>query len=96
MSFFRTGVLIAFGIFALIGVALFALGGFTFSDEGPEIGSVTIWGTIPESQMNALITGAERGGASELSSKITYEKKTPEQYERELLSDMLSGPTYRM
>lgn len=91
MSFFKTGVLIAFGIFALIGVALFALGGFTFTDEGPDIGSVTIWGTVPESQMDALITGAERGGASELSSKITYEQKSPEQYEQELLNALAAG-----
>ena len=54
MTSFRTGILIAFGVFAVIGALIFAgVGGFT--EGGSSVRPVTIWGTVDDGIMKELL-----------------------------------------
>lgn len=55
MKLFQTGVIIAFVIFALIAVFVFA----TFSGRDSEsVGAVAVWGTLPKDVFNDVLKGA--------------------------------------
>lgn len=85
---FQVGVLIAFGVLAIIGLFFFA----NFKGFGPsaaDIGSVTIWGTIPAKDMNEglrLFKDAHKEYA-----KVTYVEKQAATFEADLASAIASG-----
>lgn len=88
MSFFRIGVLITFGVFAVIGVIVFALGGLGGTQSGPTIGSVEIWGTMDRRVFRDM---REELRSNADTSGITYVEKDAETYTQELVNALAAG-----
>lgn len=71
LSLFQVILFGVFGLAALIGLFVFAT--FTSTSGQDEVGSVTIWGTLPESGMESLL--ALMGQTSTDLRKVTYVEK---------------------
>lgn len=86
----QTILLIVFGFFILIGVAVFAgyikLG--SSSTSSSPTGNVVFWGTMNESRIKIFLDSTV---AKDQSYTITYIQKDPNTYEQELIQALASG-----
>lgn len=86
----QTILLIVFGFFTLIGVAVFAgyidIGGS--SKTATPSGKVTLWGTLNERPMNAFLKATE---AKNQTFSIDYVQKDSASYEQALIEALASG-----
>lgn len=93
MSNFQTILIIVFVALLLLGVLVFAgvLPGFR-QTPGGEVGTVTLWGTIPLELMNPLLNEFNSQHQGRLI--LNYTAKNPNSYEAELLEALaaLRGP----
>ncbi len=87
MKSFNIITLVIFGLFAAIGIAIFAMGGLTGSSS-EKIGQVEMWGTLSEKSVSRWIEGA---GMQDLAKSINYVQKNEKKYERDLLEAFASG-----
>jgi len=88
MTNFQIGIIAIFAILAIIGVFAFAgIGGF--GGDKNSIGSVEIWGTIPNVVMNDLISEILREDKNFLG--IKYVEKDKKTYESEFIEALASG-----
>lgn len=86
-SFFQVVLLVLFGAFGAAGVAIFALA--VGGKQGESIGPVTLWGAFDDKAMAAVFLELSQEDARVRS--ITYVKKNPETYMRELTDALASG-----
>lgn len=93
MSFFKTAVLIVFGIGAIIGITVFAVGGLGFGGDGENsVGSVTVWGTMPADHFESLVRGASDAAGDQLTpNDVTYAQKSPETFRDELTNALAAN-----
>lgn len=87
LSGFQLGVVGVFIAFIVLGVGTFALFGGMFG--GSSVGAVTIWGTIPQGQMDDYISTL-RNTYPDLQD-VRYVAQEPEYYQTQLLNAMASG-----
>ncbi|MEJ0053413.1 MAG: extracellular solute-binding protein [bacterium] len=87
ISFFQAGIIGAFVLLALIGIFVFAT--FTGSSGTGSIGTVTIWGTLPQDEIAPALANIT-GQNTELKG-IRYVGKQPATFERELVDALASG-----
>lgn len=85
---FQIIVMAIFGVIALLGIALFA--SFQgFSSGVPQVGSVTIWGTLPANEMNMAL--GEYKQAHQEYGKVSYAQRPQETFDRDLAEAIASG-----
>lgn len=85
---FQIIVMAVFGLIALAGIALFA--SFKgFSSGVPQVGTVSIWGTLPASGMNAAL-GDYRQAHPEFA-KVTYTERPQATFDQDLAEAIASG-----
>jgi spermidine/putrescine-binding protein len=88
---FQTIMLIVFGLFIVIGVAVFAgyidLGGSKNAPTTPS-GKVLMWGTVSKQVVAQFLITAT---SEDQTYSITYIEKTPETYENDLVQAFASG-----
>jgi ABC-type glycerol-3-phosphate transport system substrate-binding protein len=83
---FELAVMGVFIAFALVGLIYFAQGGGTGPDPDKiDYGSVTMWGTVPESMMREIIKEVD------LTINIDYEQKTETRMREEMLVALASN-----
>lgn len=82
LSFFQIVLFAVFGLAALVGLFVFATYTNNNSDQG--VGTVLIWGTLPESEMDALLTTL--GQTTVELRNVTYVEKDPYTLPEELAS----------
>ena len=77
----QTILLIVFGFFTLIGVAVFAgyikIGGS--SSKATPSGTATLWGTLDKRTMDAYLTNS---ASKDQTYKVSYTQKDPASYEQ--------------
>jgi ABC-type glycerol-3-phosphate transport system substrate-binding protein len=85
---FQVVIMVAFGLIALVGLFLFA--NFKGFNSGVvPVGSVTIWGTLPERPLQDTIVNL-RNAHGELA-KVNYYEKSVETFDAELSDAIASG-----
>ena len=89
-SSFQTALVIILGLIVFIAVLIFAgiIPGFR-APSGGAGGSVTLWGTIPEESVRALLAGFSRLHEKEFT--LNYVAKNPLTIESELVEALASG-----
>jgi len=88
MKTFQIVLLAVFGFLALLGLVLFAnFGGFGSSSSN--VGTVTIWGTLPQSSMDTVLN-AVRNGSQDYSG-ISYVQKDESTFDADLAEALASG-----
>lgn len=85
---FQVIVMGIFGLVALIGLVVFA--NFQgFSSNAPQVGSVTIWGTLPAKQFNDALT-AYKQGRPELA-QVNYVERPEETFDADVAEAIATG-----
>ncbi|HEY0948161.1 MAG TPA: ABC transporter substrate-binding protein [Candidatus Paceibacterota bacterium] len=85
---FQIIVMAIFGVIALVGIALFA--SFQgFSSGVPQVGTVTIWGTLPANEMNMAL--GEYKQAHQEYGKVSYTQRPQETFDQDLAEAIASG-----
>jgi multiple sugar transport system substrate-binding protein len=85
---FQVIVLVLFGFLAVLGLILFSrFGGF--GSPATKVGSVTIWGTLPQERMEGVL-GAIRSGNQEFGG-VMYEEFPEESFNADLSEALASG-----
>lgn len=85
---FQVGVLIVFGLLALLGLTLFAT--FKgFGNNAAEVGTVTIWGTLPSKSMSVGLSELKR--LHKEYANVTYQERPAQTFEADLASAIASG-----
>ncbi len=87
MSTFQLVTVSIFVAFIVLGVGIFAMFGGVFGGGG--VGSVLIWGTIPQGTMDTLTTNLKQSDPS--FQDVVYQEQDPATYESKLLNAMASG-----
>ncbi len=87
MSTFQLSVISIFVAFIVIGVGAFALFGGVFGGGG--IGTVVIWGTLPQENADYLLDSLR--SADKSLQDVSYVEKPTSSYESTLLNAMASG-----
>ena len=80
-SNFQTIILVVFGIFVAIGIALFATFSASGGDDATLSGDVTIWGDTPFNDMSQYLTGITKDNDD---LNVKYVRKNPETFQEEL------------
>lgn len=88
-NIFQTVLLIVFGVFILIAVVIFSVGGGKKNSDVEFLGEVTVWGVLPERTMMRNIESLYRGNNQPV--KITYIEKKESTFDRELVEALASG-----
>lgn len=89
MSNFKTIVLVVFGIFIFISVAIFAgVGGFT---KGDSKSTVVVWGTIEERTVMGMLNDKVFKSALSNVAFVKYIEKDSRTYESEFVNALASG-----
>ncbi len=88
MKPFQIIIMAVFGLVALAGLVLFAT--FQgFSTGAPQVGTVSIWGTLPAGAMNEAL-GAVKQGKPEYAS-VTYLERSADTFDADLAEAIASG-----
>ncbi len=87
MSTFQFIVTTIFAAFILIGVGVFAIYGGVFGGQG--VGQVTIWGTMPQAQVDYLLDALRSTDKS--LQDVKYVEQSADTYQAVLLNAMASG-----
>ena len=88
MKTFQIVILAIFGFLALLGLVLFAnFGGFGSSSTN--VGTVTIWGTLPQSSMDTILNGLRNGNQD--YSGVSYVQKDESTFDADLAEALASG-----
>jgi len=88
MKPFQIILLAIFGFLALVGIFVFAnFGGFGGSSA--KIGTVTIWGTLPQSAMTNVIAAIQAGNQD--YTGVTYVQKPADSFDTDLADAIASG-----
>lgn len=85
---FQIIIMAIFGVVALLGIALFA--SFQgFSSGVPQVGTVTIWGTLPGNEMSLALS--EYRQAHQEYGKVSYTQRPQETFDQDLAEAIASG-----
>lgn len=84
---FQLAILIIFGILGMVGVAVFALQSAGKASE--DVGDVTLWGTFPAEQVNALIH--ELSATEKQIASVTYQEHKPGNFYTDYATAIASG-----
>ncbi len=84
---FKLFIFAMFFLFAAIGVVMFAL--YQAGDGSDKIGTVTMWGTIPEEQFDGFIN--ELSFTNELADNLIYSYIPEDRFNTELIEALASG-----
>lgn len=88
MKLFQVILLAVFGFLTVLGLVLFAnFGGF--GGTSTSVGTVTIWGTLPQTGMDQVL-GAVRSGNQDYLG-VAYVEKDEETFDRDLAEAIASG-----
>lgn len=88
MKPFQIAILAIFGFLGVLGLVLFAnFGGF--GGASTKIGTVTIWGTLPQAQMGAVINALH--GQDQEYIGVTYEEKSEATFDTDLAEAIATG-----
>ncbi len=88
MKPFQTVLLVVFGFLLLLGLVLFAnFGGFGSSSSN--VGTVTIWGTLPQSSMTAVLNALH--SQSQDYAGVTYVQHQEATFDADLAEAIASG-----
>jgi ABC-type glycerol-3-phosphate transport system substrate-binding protein len=87
ISLFQGILLGVFGLAALVGLIVFAT--YTSGGGGGGVGTVVIWGTLPSSQMQAVLTAAVKNDQSLKS--VSYVAQDPATFDNALVSAIAAG-----
>ena len=87
MSTFQIVFLVGFGIAALVGLLVFAT--TSGSNSTAKIGSVVIWGTLPQDTITAEISTLNSADRS--YGKVSYVQKQPDTFDSDLANAIASG-----
>lgn len=88
ISLFKGILLGVFGLFALIGLFVFAT--YTGQNTGPDsIGKVVIWGTLPSADIQDMLTIATQTETA--FKEVTYKEKSPSALVSELAAAIATG-----
>lgn len=88
LSAFQTILLGVFGLFALIGIFVFA----TYSSKGSKtdtVGTVVIWGTLPKADMESVITNAIKIDSA--LKNVSYVQKDPATLASDIATAIATG-----
>ena len=82
---FELGLVVVFIVLAALALIFLSIGpGKSNDDEGPVIGTVSIWGTLPQEPMSTLLS--ELSLTNEAYKKVTYRYIAPEKFDEELVN----------
>ncbi len=87
ISLFQSILFGAFGVSALIGLFIFAT--YTSHSTNNTVGNVVIWGTLPKSGMDAVLTSATKSNTA--FKNISYVQKDPETLSTDLATAIATG-----
>lgn len=87
LSPFQLTLLTVFGVAALVGVGLFAMG--VGPGEKNAVGPVMIWGTLPQDAMEAVLVSL--GDEDDRFNEVSYVEKDPRTYNRDFVDALASG-----
>lgn len=87
ISLFQGIMLGVFGVGGLIGLFVFAT--YTSSNSSSGIGAVTIWGTLPQAEIRAVLTEASK--SNQQLKGLSYVQKDPSTLEGDLTTAIASG-----
>ncbi len=88
MKPFQIILLVVFGLLALLGLVVFAnFGGF--GSGGAKIGTVTIWGTVPQARMDTVINALRSEGQE--YAGVSYSEKPAASFDASLADAIASG-----
>ena len=87
-SLFQTILLIVFGAAIAIAMFLFSMTKSGGDDENPYLGEVTVWGTLPKSDISGVLMDVYPG---KNSVDIKYVQKRRESFNDELVEALASG-----
>ena len=88
MKPFQIILLAVFGFLALLGVFLFAnFGGFGGSSA--KVGTVVIWGTLPQSAMNGMVAAIQAGNQD--YTGVSYVQKPADTFDSDLADAIAAG-----
>ncbi|HEX5774833.1 MAG TPA: extracellular solute-binding protein [Candidatus Paceibacterota bacterium] len=88
MKPFQVGVLVAFGLIALVSLFLFA--NFKgFGNNVEDIGAVVIWGTVPAKSITPGLNELKR--LHKEYGKVTYQERSAQTFETDLASAIAAG-----
>ncbi len=89
-NIFQSGLLIGFGVLAVVGFGFFAL---YDSPEDVEdvVGDVEIWGTLDSTTMIQVLNALDETLPRGYDGTITYEEKDPRFYNEELVDALAAG-----
>jgi len=85
---FQTILLIVFGVFILVAVIMFSVGGGKKA-EVEYLGEVIVWGVLPERTMMRNVESLYSGNGQPV--KITYQQKKETTFDRDLVEALASG-----
>ncbi len=88
-SLFQTILLVVFGVGALIGIFVFATQSGGGNSAATTIGTVKIWGTLPEDGISAALAAA--GLSNQDLQGVTYVEKSPQTFDADLKSAIAEG-----
>jgi multiple sugar transport system substrate-binding protein len=87
-KFFKVGILVLFGFFAIAGLVVFST--FRgFGGGGQQVGAVTIWGTLPADQMEAVLSDLR--ASDQAYGNVTYKQKNETTFDADLANALASG-----
>ncbi len=87
MKPFQIILLAVFGVLAIVGLVVFA--NFSGLGGGASVGTVVIWGTLPQQAMNDAIGSLKQSDKS--YSGVAYVQKQPDTFDAELANALASG-----
>jgi ABC-type glycerol-3-phosphate transport system substrate-binding protein len=87
MTTFQMITLIAFGMFMVLGIAIFSVFGGIAGNNG--VGVVLVWGTADQQTMETLL--AQLKSQNKTFRDVTYVQKSPTTYTSDLINAMASG-----
>lgn len=89
VSIFQSVVLAVFGVGALIGLFVFATYSSNGNKEADLIGPVTVWGTLPDTGINAALMQIVQ--SNEALKGVSYVQKDPATFKEELNAAIATG-----
>ena len=87
MTTFQIILTVVFALLALLGLYFFSI--YKGFSGGPEVGPVTIWGTLPPSAMQTVLTKLE--GQQQTFAKVSYVEQDPVNFDANLANALASG-----
>jgi ABC-type glycerol-3-phosphate transport system substrate-binding protein len=84
---FQIVLITVFGILALVGLYVFA--NFTGSNSGPDVGTVVIWGTLPDSAMTDALNSLKQGHKE--YNGISYKQMPAASFDTNLANALAAG-----